>query len=324
MNHSRTKWSISLLAAVLLLSVAGVVNAQSNITAALSVDRKDISVGDVIPLTLRVTHPAGWRVIMPALDKQWGEFELRSQSAPSIVSNGDGTEITSQTIEVARMRPGTVQTPALTLAVADDQGHLQNVEVASVSLTVESVLVAGDTTLRDIKPQADLITSQRTLAPIIGLMVLCLTMLAVYGVKRWRNRPVADRRTPRERALDTFKALAAQNPQTPADLKAACVAIAGCFREYLASTTMLPARDLTTAELARHLKMNDFPAEWSTRVIEVLRVCDSVKFARDVLELTTIHGLIDTTKLLVEQYPPALVQPASRRTKRTHLKRVTA
>ena len=163
--------------------------AQSNISATLSVGGDAITVGDVIPLTLRVTHPAGWRVIVPTLEKQWGEFEVRGQATPVITANGDGTETTSQTIEVARMRPGDVQTPSLTLAVADDQGNLQNVEVAPVPFMVQSVLVAGDTTLRDIKPQAELITSQRTIVPIVILIVLCLVILAVYGVKRWRNRP---------------------------------------------------------------------------------------------------------------------------------------
>jgi hypothetical protein len=249
---------------------------------------------------------------VPALDKQWGDFEVRGQAAPVITSNGDGTETTSQTIEVAHMRPGEVQTPAITLSIADDQGSLQNVEVAPLAVTVQSVLVAGDTQLRDIKPQADLITFQRTYAPVIAAVALILIVLAVVVIRRRRNRPVVDKRTPRERALDTLKVLAAQNPQTPADLKAACVEIAVCLRGYIASTTPIAARDLTTSELARQLKHNNLPADWSLRVSEVLRVCDSVKFAGDVLELTTIRGLIGTSEMLIKQYPPApaATQPA--------------
>jgi hypothetical protein len=256
MYNSKTKWLISLIASALMLTVVNVSAAQGNISAALSVDRDEITVGDVIPLTLRVTHPAGWRVIVPALEKQWGEFELRNQS-PAISANGDGTETTSQTIEVARMRPGEVQTPALVLAVADDHGNLQNVEVAPVSLLVQSVLVAGDTTLRDLKPQVELITAQRTFAPVIAVAVLTLMVWGVIAIQRWRNRPVVDKRTPRERALDTLQAVEAQNPQMPADLMAACVTIADCLREYVASSTAIPARDLTTSELARQLKQND-------------------------------------------------------------------
>ena len=84
------------------------------------------------------------------------------------------------------------------------------------------------------------------------------------------------------------------------------------FARVRGLSTAIPAQDLTTNELARQLKLSDIPAEWSTQVIEVLRVCDTVKFANDVLELTTIHGLIDTAERLVTQYPvgrPA--QPAT-------------
>ena len=269
MHNSKTKWWISLITLALMLTVVTGVSAQSNVDVTLSVGGDAITVGDVIPLTLQVTHPAGWRVIVPTLEKQWGEFEVRSQSTPVITASGDGTETTTQKIEVVRMRPGEVQTPAFTLSIADDQGNLQNVEVAPVSVMVQSVLVAGDTELRDLKPQADLITSQRMLWPLIAAGALGVIGLIVYFVNRRRNRPVVDKRTPRERALATLKTLEAQNPQTPEGIKVACVDIAVCLRDYIASTTTIPARDLTTSELARQLKIKDLPAEWSTRAIDV-------------------------------------------------------
>jgi len=322
MQNSKTKWLISLITLTLMLTVVSGVHAQSNVAVTLSVGGEAITVGDVIPLTLQVTHPAGWRVIVPALEKQWGEFEVRSQSTPVITANGDGTETTSQKIEVVRMRPGEVQTPALTLSIADVQGNLQNVEVAPVSVVVQSVLVAGDTQLRDIKPQADLLTSQRMLWPLIAAGALGVIGLIVYVINRRRNRPVVDKRTPRERALAALTALETQNPQTPESVKAACVEIAVCLRDYIAATTTISARDLTTSELARQLKLGDIPAEWNIQVIEVLRACDTAKFAGDVLELSMIHGLIDMAELLVAQYPPvpAVTQP----TKHTKLNGVTA
>jgi hypothetical protein len=322
MHNSKTKWLISLIVLALMLTVVSGVSAQSNIIATLSVGGEAITVGDVIPLTLQVTHPAGWRVIVPTLEKQWGDFEVRSQATPTIVSNGDGSETTAQKIEVARMRPGEAQTPALTLSIADDQGNLQNVEVAPVSVVVQSVLVAGDTTLRDIKPQADLMTSQRLIWPLIAAAALVVIGLVVYFINRRRNRPVVDKRTPRERALATLKTLEAQNLQTPADVKAACVEIAVCLRDYIAATTTIQAHDLTTSELARQMKLNDIPAEWNIQAIEVLRACDVVKFAGDVLELSMIHGLIDMVELLVAQSPPAAA--ASQPTKHTKLNGVTA
>jgi hypothetical protein len=322
MHNPKTKWSISLIILALMLTVVTSVSAQGNVAVTLSVGGDAPTVGDVIPLTLQVTHPAGWRVIVPTLEKQWGEFEVRSQATPTIASNGDGTETTAQKIEVARMRPGEVQTPPFTLSIADDQGNLQNIDVAPVLVMVQSVLVAGDTTLRDLKPQADLLTSQRMIWPLIAAVVLGVIGLIGYVIQRRRNRPVVDKRTLRERTLATLKTLETQNPQTPEDVKAACVEIAVCLRDYIAATTTISARDLTTSELARQMKLNDIPAEWNIQAIEVLRACDTVKFAGDVLELTMIQGLIDMVELLVEQYPPA--PSTAQSAKHTKLNEVTA
>ena len=294
--------------AMLVLAAGGLsvtpASAQAGLAATLSVDAQEVTVGDVIPLTLSVTHPAGWRVILPTLDQQWGDFEVRGQTAPDIISNADGTQTTRQFIQVARMRPGDTQTPALTLSVADDQGSLTSLEVPPVAVSVRSVLVAGDTTLRDIKPQAELVTEGRPYWPLVTAGLLGAAAVTFYSVQRWRRRKPVDRRTPRQRTLDNLQTLAAQAPQTELQVKVYCASLAGYLRDYLATVTPLAARDLTTREIARQLQGGEFPPEWRSQVVEVLQVCDNVKFANHTLELPAIQALNSAARQLVEQYPP--------------------
>ena len=327
MNRPKNRFLWKALFAVLLLAAGGAIfttaHAQEALTATLSANSADITVGDVIPLTLRVTHPAGWRVIFPPLEKQWGDFEIRGQAIPEIAANPDGTQTTIQEIEVARMRPGEVQTPALTLTVADDQGRLTNLEVAPVPVTVRSVLVEGDTNLREIKPQAELVTESRPYWPLIAVGMLGVAVLAGYGIMRWRQRKPADRRTPRQRTLDSLAALSAQNPQTPAEIRSTSDLLADSLRDYLAAITPLPARDLTTRELAQRLKDQEVPSEWSAQVVQVLQVCDGVKFANEDLEGPYLQGMISTVRQLVEQVPPQ-PQPAPRRAGRKNQVEVVA
>lgn len=316
MDKFKHRWFWEAVFAILLLTASGATfitaSAEGNLVATLSVGSRDNTVGDVIPLTLHVTHPAGWRVIFPTLDKKWGDFEVRGQSTPEIVANLDGTQTTSQEIKVALMRPGEVKTPALTLSVTDDQGSLSSLEVAPAAISIRSVLVEGDNTLREIKPQAELVTERRPYWPLATTGMLGAVVLTGYGVHRWRHRKLADRRTPRQRALDTLKALGAQNPQTPSDMKAYCARLADCLRDYLAAITHLPARDLTTRELARRFKDQEIPSAWSTQVVEILQVCDGVKFANEELEGDSLQTMIASARKLVEQYPPQ-PQPAQRR-----------
>ena len=173
---------------VLLALAASAINfktgyAEDILDATLSMDTQNITVGDVIPLTLRVTHPAGWRVIFPTLEEKWGDFEVRSQAAPEIVTNPDGTQTTIQEIRAAIMRPGDVQTPPLTLSVANDQGSLSSLEVAPVTVPVTSVLIEGDTTLREIKPQAELVSEGRPYWPLTIAGLLAAGALIAYGVQ---------------------------------------------------------------------------------------------------------------------------------------------
>jgi hypothetical protein len=316
MDRIKNRWLWQGFLVVLLMAAGGTTfitaYALDNLVATLSVNSRDITVGDVIPLTLRVTHPAGWRVIFPTLDKQWGDFEVRGQAVPEIVTNSDSTQTTIQKLEVVDMRPGEVQTPALTLSVANDQGSLSSLEVAPVSIVVRSVLIKGDTDLREIKPQVELVSARRPYWPLVTAGLLGAATLSGYGVNRWRRRKLVDRRTPRQRALDSLAALSAHNPQTPAEIKAHGSLLADCLRDYLASFTHLPARDLTTRELALRFKDQEIPPAWSTQVLEVLQVCDGVKFANEELELWYLQTMISSVRQLVEQFPPQ-PQPAQRR-----------
>ena len=315
MDRIKNRWLLQTLLGVLLMASGGAVfnpaHAENSLVAALTVNSHDITVGDVIPLSLRVTHPAGWRVIFPTLIKEWGDLEVLSQAGPEIVTNPDGTQTTIQEIKVVYMRPGEVQTPGITLSIANDQGGLTSLEVAPVPISVRSVLIDGDTNLREIKPQAELVSEVHPSWPLVTAGLLGAAALIGYGVKRWRLRKLIDRRTPRQRTLDLLGVLIAQNPQTTDEIKSHCALLADCLRDYLAAVAQLPARDLTTRELARRLKAQEILPTWSSQAVEVLQVCDGVKFAHDELEETHLQDMISTVKKLVEQYPPQ-PQPAQR------------
>jgi hypothetical protein len=98
--------------------------------------------------------------------------------------------------------------------------------------------------------------------------------------------------------------LSAQHPGTPAEIKESCALLADCLRDYLAAVTSMPARDLTTRELANRFKDQEIPPAWSAQVVEVLQVCDGVKFANQDLEGQSLQAMVSTTRQLVEQYPP--------------------
>jgi hypothetical protein len=315
MNNKKI-WLLLALFAAYLLAITifnfNTAHAQQILSAALNVKSQDITVGDVIALELRVTHPSGWRVILPSLEQQWGEFEVRGQSVPEITTNPDGTQTTVQEIQVARMRPGEVSTPVFTLSVADDQGGLNSLEIASVPVTVRSVLVEGDTNLREIKPQVEMVSERHPYWPLIAAAIIGAAALIVHGINRWRLRKQIDRRTPRQKALDSLATLSSLQPQSSTEIKAQCALLSDLVRDYLASVTQLPARDLTTRELARRFREQEFAPVWSSSIVDILQVCDGVKFANEDLDAVQLQSMIANIRKFVEQYPPQ-PEPSKRR-----------
>jgi hypothetical protein len=105
---------ILLFVALLLLAV-GQASAQEGgpVTATLNAPQDELTVGDSIQLTLAVTHPAGYQVILPAVTPAWGDFTVVSQSPATTTANADGTETTTAAIDARLFQPGAFNTPAL-------------------------------------------------------------------------------------------------------------------------------------------------------------------------------------------------------------------
>ncbi|MCG3140259.1 MAG: hypothetical protein HDKAJFGB_01305 [Anaerolineae bacterium] len=289
--------------ALLMALLPTVALADNDVKVDVHVGRDHITVGDVIPLQIAVTHPQGWRVAFPKLDTQWGDLEIRKQDAPTITANADGTETTTTEIDVTAFRPGSATTPELNLTLADAQGAVQNVYAAPVTLQVQSVLKADDQTLRDIKAQAELWQLTSSPLPFAGSVVLAAGILIGAAALAWKHRPPQDKRTPRERALDELKELDALALDEKMNVKFLSVRVSEILRAYLVDGCGISARDLTTGELAQELKTRGVPPEIAAQMIAALRVCDDVKFANDISDKQAIQNLTPLTRQIVTAYP---------------------
>lgn len=293
-----------LFSILLMLALPVIALADNSVNVDVKVGRENITVGDVIPLQVLVTHPQGWRIVFPKLETKWGDLEIRKQGATTITANADGTETTTTEIDVTAFRPGELTTPELNLTIVDAQGQVQNIYAAPVTVQVQSVLKEGDQELRDIKPQAELWQLTSSPIPFIGSVLLASSLLIGAAVVAWKHRPLQDKRTPRERALDELKTIGAAHLLDQMDIKVYCVRVSDVLREYLDRGCAIPAHDLTTGELAQELKTRQVPQDISAQVIRVLRVCDDVKFANDVSDTDAIQSLANAARHIVTQYPP--------------------
>ena len=204
-------WTVSAaVAAMLPGAVVAQDGSHAGVRVSLKADRTALTVGDLVTLTLEVTHPADHVVVVPRLGPEWGPFEVISQTTAHVSSNGDGTETTSQRLTVTVFALGTFETPDLSISVRGPDGGVERVFPLPVLLTVNSVLSGPDERLKDIRPPADLASPLWTRPAALAVAVLATLAVLVPGAyvvsRRLRGRepqpklPV-DARTPWEIAV---------------------------------------------------------------------------------------------------------------------------
>jgi hypothetical protein len=298
-----------LLLLVLLLGVVSVVYGQSDsIQATWTAIPTEATIGDVITLTLNVAHPEGYRVIMPDFDKTWGDFEVRSVGQPQIHTTDNDTEITSFDLQAAILNIGTFNTPDLPITVYDTDGQAITVNPPPLTITITSVLQEGDTTLRDIKSQVDMVIPQTT--ALIGaiLMIGCVIMGAgvfgVYTIKKRRKVQYVDTRTAYEKAFDELKRIESLNLPASNQYVQYYDLISSCLRQYLQGGLNIPAMERTTTELKQIFRQSELPHDIVHDMQDVLFVCDIARYGSIEPEQSVAYSLSARVSYIIERTRP--------------------
>ncbi len=298
------KQLILLLSIVLLALSALPALADDGVTAKLMPAQTELTLGDPVDLTLEVTHPAGYQVIIPKLPKEWGDFEVISQSPTETTPNDDGTETTRQTITVTLFDLGSFETPPLTVSVSNAAGQVSEVEALPLALIVTPTRPEGDTDLRDIKPQADVKVPFPWMVALGSLAaLLVLAALGYFIYRRWlkpkRLAAAVDNRPPYQRALDDLARIAAMQLPEQGHFKEHYTLVTDVLRRYLEARYHVNTLERTTAELHQELKFASISPEHARRFIALFEDSDFVKFAKVIPELNEARQLVEQAKELV-------------------------
>lgn len=294
--------SIAMLLLTLLISPM-VVNADGEIRATLYIQDKVYTVGDPITLILSVNHPAGYQVIFPNLESNWGDFVIVSNSLPETITNKDGTETTSREIEARLFAPGSFTTPVLELTVSDPDGNLFEVSTPPSNVNVNSVLVEGDNQLRDIKPQA--VIPYFNFAPwiIISLIFMVVGGGFVYLIRNNKNKrqlAFVDSRSPHEVALDELNRIEGLHLPDEGQFKEHYTLTADCIRLYLEKIYRMAFLERTTYEIQSNLKGLNLPSALKNQIIAFLTDSDLVKFSEFTPDIDGAYEIVVRGRQIVE------------------------
>jgi hypothetical protein len=290
--------------------MVGTVAAQTPVTAALTVPEGPFTVGDPLELMLVVTHPAGYQVITPEIPETWDNLRVVSQSPATTIENADGSETTGIKIDARIFAPGEFSTPPLVVSLTDGSGQLSEVTAAPAAINISSVLVEGDTELRDIKPQAEM-PFTNLLPWITGGLLLAA---AVGGFALWWRRRQArlalaaiDNRLPHEVAQDTLREIERMGLPEQARFKEHYTLVSDTVRHYVKRAYEVPMMERTTSEIQTSLKQSDLTQAASRQLVRFLEESDLVKFSKFQPTEATAYELIAQARAFVEATKPIVI-----------------
>jgi hypothetical protein len=316
MTSRKLLFTALVVTATLLLGRVLPVVADDGVELSLTPSTQELTVGDPVALTLEVHHPAGYQVIIPKLEQAWGPFEVRSQSQSATMAHNDGTETTSQVIEVTLFDLGEFETPSLALTISDGAGEVAEYVVPAIALAVVPTLSEQDSELRDIKPQAAM--SAPPLLPWIagglGLAALAATV-GWWAIRRWQGKPffmgpAAENRPPWQVAYDELARIERLSLLEKGWFKEYYTLITETLRTYLENQLDLRVSDRTASELKPVLRQSDIDTEVTRQILALFAESDLAKFAKFTPDVDEARGATSAARSIIDQTRPKPKQEA--------------
>jgi len=277
-RSDRLAWAVALL----LLALPAAAQTAPKVEVSLT-PPGELTVGDRVEavLTLRADPAAlGGEPRFPVWGTTWGDAEVLEKGAAQKVTGKGGT-LWRQRIVLAGWRTGRIALPPVAVAVPLRDQTIQVPTPAGLALTVRSVLPAGEEepAPKPPAPPRQLPVGEAFWWTLGGAGLV----LAFLGWLLWRRRRSATGAEEAARPrLPPFDELLGELDRIAAEPSALRLhtRLSLALRAYLGRRMDFPAAESTTSEIHRLLLARRMPGALVRQVVELLRTCDLVKFAR--------------------------------------------
>jgi len=275
---------------IILISLSGILSlgvfAQNktakppiNATAGISVNRSRILIGEQLELTLKLEMLSGGRMTQwPQLPDSLNHFEVLKRGGIDSVLSGNKMTYT-ESLTLTSFDSGHWVLPAVSFMAG-------NISLKSDSLAIDvtNVVLKGND-YNDIKEIIEVqepgFDWKKWLPYVFG--ILLLLALFLYWVKNRKKEPVIEkpvsRSTAYEEAMAELKKLKAEQLPEKGEIKHFYSRLYDIYRIYLGRYSGTKLLQSTTDDLLVIMK-ETLPSAGFSRIAEVLRIADAVKFAK--------------------------------------------
>lgn len=278
---------VAALLLALLVPSGGAAGGGDPVSATVNADRRAITLGDPILLTLTVEVAPGYQVVDPGVPRALGDFEVL-ETLPALQERRSGVTILRFRYRITTFRLGERTLPPIEVGYLDPAGQREVTRTPELLFVVEGVIPENEDArdIRPLKPQLELPGSflfALARAVTIAAAALALALAASLLLLRLRRRAPAflgPRVKPVQRALIELDRIATLGLPAKGRYDEHYELMSHTLRAYLHEKFGLAALERTPRELKGEMERAGVDRQLAGLILEVLRDADLARFHR--------------------------------------------
>ncbi len=256
---------------------------QSPVQLDSRVDPAQVTVGDLIRLTLTVTADPGVEVDLPEPGPDMGEFEVLGHEVAGPVED-DGHRIWTVVYTLALYKTGSFEIPPVAVSYRGEGVQAGSVRTQEHSVRVESTLSDDSKDILDIKGPLEIPRSLWSLWPWFAAALGLAALIFLYLRRKGGEAPSAVSRKPRlspyDEAYRALRRLRDSGLLEEGQLKPYFTRLSEIIRRYLERRYLIQAMESTTTQLLDQLRKMSLALDELKLFRDFFPCCDLVKFAK--------------------------------------------
>lgn len=259
---------------------------QDGVSLQGSVDKRTITIGDVINYTLVFTHPENLKLVEPEKPNEMGQWSVRDVQHNKETKEAKAVDRLNYSLTT--FTTGEVLIPEIAFIFRDQNSKDTEIKAQPFKIKVESVLqkYGNSGTIRDIKPPLNL----RYPLYVYMLWLVAISLLiaaAAFWYSIYKKRSIylpgetpCPKRPPYEIAMEELIKLKDSGLIKEGRIKEFYIALSDIIRDFISAVYSIETRDRTTVEIYSDLRKNESDKKILTFIRDFFDECDLVKFAK--------------------------------------------
>ena len=281
-----------LVAVVLvLLTLGSVAAADGPVSAAATVDKRGITIGDPIALSVVVEVDAGYKITDSGVGRTMDEFEVLEATPAQVTRIANGRTRYTFRYRITAFRVGDLVFPQVNVGYQSPAGEPGVVPTAEIPIVITSVIQLGEATddIKPAKPQLRLPTAAPQIPDLaiqVALAVVVLAMLALIirqtrraSARRAKDADIGDvLLTPAQRAMAELNRVASLSLPEKGRYAEHYALLSKALRSYVRDRFGLSANERTPRELRDDMLRAGIDRSEIATIYEILREGESARF----------------------------------------------